>query len=303
MKKSFLKRIKVKLKLFRSSLRTLTRTLLLILLVLILIYTLIISFPELFENITNFLIELPKNVLYSIIGLFEYIIAILISTIMQEQVISKIYQIVYLLFLFYIVYHILNKIFKIADWAQPSTLPLSKNKTRIIAFIKIHRLYPLFTEHEKRKEKIDELEGQKKEIKRKINMVSSVIHGYEKRETVLEKYANKYPPLVSETEKNLLLCWRLNENGKKDDLERQLGDKQIDIEREKLHLENANHEAHDIIIKVVNYCYYKIYKKCVWFKNKTINYLKKLYSTLYEDLKGAISKITRDIISAFTKLI
>ena len=297
MKPSFFQRIKVKLKLFRALVHTLIRILLYILLVLTLIYILIISIPELFENIINFLMGLLKSVINSIIGFFEYIINSSISTIMQGQVISKIYQIISLLFLFVIVSLIFNKIFKITDWAQPTILSLSKKETRLIVIYKIAELYSLFNKYEKEKKEIIELEATQKKIRNEINKVLNIINNYEKRKPELifqEKYGNKLISRTSKTEKDILLRKIIKENEKKVNLE----DRSINLEKnisdKKTDLEEINQEARATIIENYkekrNY-YNEKYRNYIKVRNKLINYFKDLPLIIFKGIMSAFNKL------------
>jgi len=293
MKKSFFQRIKVKLKLFRILVHTLIRALLLIFLVLMLIYILIISIPELLGNITNFLMGLSKNVINSITGLYEHIISSLINAIMQEQVISRIRQTVTLVSLLIAFSFIFFKISKIADWVKPFIPGLAKNEIKVIVFFNMGKICWLFAKYNKQKRKITDLNKEKNEIKREINRVSNIINNYEKRELVFqEKYCKGPISRTSELEQNILLCKISKVDKRKKQLQNQCESLKTEISKQEVVLEKNNQEARAIIVDKMHCYYYKIYKKCVWLKNKLIDYLKELPLIIY---KG--------IISAFTKLI
>lgn len=298
-----------KLHLFRILLRTLRNIALPIIIMLIFTYIFYTIFPDSFENIIDSLIRLFKNIVYSLIGLVENMINSLISAVMQEQVVSKIYQTIYLVFILFITFLVFKEILKVTNWAQRPILALSKNETGLIVVLKMHELYGLFTRYEKKKREIVEWEATQKEKEKKINKVLNIINDYEKRKQKLasqEKYGNKLLSETSEIEKNILLHKISRADNKKANLEKQKKDLTTDISIKKGEMKDINQNAHYIIIERMNYYYFKIYKKydrCIWLKNKATNYLKKLYSTLYEDLKSIFSKTIKDIMSAFSKLI
>jgi len=298
-----------KLRLFRIFLRTLRNIALPIIIIFIFIYIFYTSFPELFESIIDSLIRLFENIVYSLIGLFKNMINSLISTIMQEQVVSKIYQTIYLVFILFITFLIFKEILKVTNWAQGPILALSKNETGLIVVLKIHKLYQLFTKYEEKKREVAESETAQKETENKIKKVSNIINDYEKRKQKLafqEEYGNERLSRISEIEKKILLHKILRAGNKKADLEKRKIKLVTDISSKGEEMEEFNQNAHEIIVKRMNHYYFRIhekYERFIWLKNKATNDLKKLYSTLYEDLRGAISKIIRNIISAFTKLI